>query len=149
MSEVDFRNDLRDALKGYAITRRIEDMTAAGLPDIVYCLYGGHVGWIEAKYLRDWPIRVNTPVTIKSLTVDQTLFLETWQRYGGTAFLALGVGTGLARWWGLLSPLTARRVRERALNQGELRSAALAAGYGRPDPADLAKALKTGLSGAS
>jgi len=131
---------MREALRGYAFTRRIEDLTAAGLPDIAYVVYGGHAGWIEAKYLPAWPKRRTSRVVIRSLTDQQVLFLEAWDRYGGTAFLALRV----ERWYGLLRPRDARAVLEKRYTHEDIAIRACGGDTGAVSPVRFVAALKMG-----
>ena len=129
-----FWHSLRAALQPYGVVRRVEDMTTAGLPDLIYC-FNGHAGWIELKALKAWPARPLTKVNIPSLTADQVLFLETWERHGGTAWLGLQVG----RWWGFVGPGVARTVFRRQCTALDLRVKAVLAGEGEIDGPGLIK----------
>lgn len=62
---------------------RIEDMLAAGTPDVNYCGPGG-AGWIELKHVDEWPKRTSTGVRI-GLTAEQGLWLHKRARAGGRA----------------------------------------------------------------
>ena len=85
---------LRPLLKrSELIFQRIEShSTNAGIPDLVFA-DGKKVGFIELKFLKDWPKRETTPVRIRTFTPYQRSFLTKWSKFGsGTCFLLLRVG---------------------------------------------------------
>ena len=84
------RSKVTGALKkarGFAV----ENPCLPGTPDVSYI-----DGWLELKWLRDWPKRESSPVTIEHYTPQQRVFhVEQW-RHGGAVFMLLQVrGTWL------------------------------------------------------
>lgn len=66
--------------------RRIENMLSAGTPD---CLIT--TGFVELKWIREWPVRASSPVRLDHYTdVQRGWLLEHWQ-CGGGAWLLLQV----------------------------------------------------------
>ena len=57
-----------------------------GCPDVSYI-----GGWLELKWLRSWPKRAETPVTIEHFTVAQRRWLNKHCSLGGKAWLLLQV----------------------------------------------------------
>lgn len=109
MSERALWHRLRAALCPYGWLLRVENIASPGTPDVAYCFTGGHAGWFELKYLKNWPIRAKTPVRIPTLTADQCTCLEEIEAAGGAAWLLLQVGP----WYGLLPPVAARAIFKR------------------------------------
>lgn len=62
----------------------IENLTSSGVPD-VNCT----AGWIELKWLPEWPKRESTPVRIDHFTDVQRHWLTTREKRGGKAWLML------------------------------------------------------------
>lgn len=63
----------------------VENMVGPGTPDI-NCMYG----WIECKWLRDWPKRPGTPVRLAhDLQPQQRCWLRARRRAGGPAYVML------------------------------------------------------------
>lgn len=66
--------------------RAIENHMVKGTPD------GNYIeGWMELKYLDDWPARAHTPVVLSRFTKEQKLWLARRWRRGGRAFLTIQV----------------------------------------------------------
>lgn len=92
-------NNLNDRLRdifnlggGEAHAQRIESrLTGSGIPDWNYCVKGVD-GWIEAKYIAEWPKRKDTTVRLTKYTAEQRLWLWERDRAGGRAFLVVQVG---------------------------------------------------------
>ena len=83
MSEAGMRGRLTNALRSlHAIA--VENPIHPGTPDINYS-----EGWIEAKWLRAWPRRPETVVTVDHFTKQQKLWLRQRSRAGGAAWLIL------------------------------------------------------------
>jgi hypothetical protein len=93
----------------------VENPCLPGTPDVAYI-----DGWLELKWLREWPKRDDSPVTIEHYTPQQRVFhIEHW-RHGGAVFLLLQVrGT-----WLLFDGPTAARIVGR-VTRAELHDAAL------------------------
>ena len=62
--ESDFWKFLRDKMTGYWTAERVENILTAGTPDVSYGV-PSHQGWIELKYMRQFPKRDTTKVKIK------------------------------------------------------------------------------------
>lgn len=94
MNEATLRNYVRPRLaeKG-VLTTHHEDALNTGIPDLSYS-GGGVNGWIELKWLEDWPKRATTIVRIPHYTKEQRHFLLTRGRAGGRCWLLLRVGRG-------------------------------------------------------
>ena len=74
---------VRAALAPHGRLCRVEDRTTAGTPDVLYRLRRTPRepwawGWLELKALPRLPARAGTPVRVRSLTLEQVLFLEAW-----------------------------------------------------------------------
>lgn len=111
----------------YGALKRIECTGAIGTPDVCYCL-GGVTGWIELKEEDHWPKRSGTPITVRSLKLEQVCWLEDWAKLpGGRAFLLLQI----VRTYMLLPATIVRPLFERRLNRVELIGSAVATGEGR------------------
>ena len=65
----------------------VENVKKAGTPDIAFI----H-GWIECKYLDQYPARKGTIVRIEHFTGKQRLWLMKHSAFGGNCFLWLQVG---------------------------------------------------------
>lgn len=69
--------------------RRIEDVNG-GVPDLNYCIPGENSGWIECKFLEQWPVRSDTPVKLR-FKPGQIAFLVSRGQMG-KAFLWARIG---------------------------------------------------------
>jgi hypothetical protein len=108
--------------------------TREGLPDVWF----GHpawAGWLELKYVPQWPVRASTPVTVK-VTAEQLAHLREAGWAGQAAFVLLGVDTE----WFLLRPAVLRP--DARLTHLELRSLAAAWGYRGQDDDVLLMVLR-------
>jgi hypothetical protein len=66
--------------------KRVENAVALGMPDVNYI-----EGWIELKYVADWPKREETPLRLGHFTPQQRVWLYRRWVLGGKAFLLLRV----------------------------------------------------------
>lgn len=83
MSESDMRGKVLRILKplhGIAV----ENPVLPGTPDVNYI-----DGWIELKWLRNWPKKPETPVAIKHYSQQQKLFIRKRHVLGGRVFLLI------------------------------------------------------------
>jgi hypothetical protein len=83
MSERGQRATVIKALKpigGFAV----ENSVGPGTPDVSYI-----GGWIELKWLRDWPKRSDTPVRFPHYTVKQRMWGQRYWDKGGCSWLLL------------------------------------------------------------
>lgn len=93
----------RRRLGPYGRLVRVENRAGPGTPDVYYCLRG-RSGWIELK--EDRPPRPGQPVRLRTLTLDQVIWLEEEARAGGRAWLLARLGRAYA----LLTPVEVRAV---------------------------------------
>lgn len=70
---------------------RHEDVSAKGIPDVSFGSRGTH-GWIELKFLKDWPKRANTIVKLGHFSLEQKNFLVLRGMQAGHCFMLLRVG---------------------------------------------------------
>ena len=64
----------------------VENPACPGTPDIAYIS-----GWIECKYLANWPVREDTNVVIDHYTKQQRIWhIQDWH-FGGACWLCLQV----------------------------------------------------------
>jgi hypothetical protein len=85
MAESDQRSTVVKALKKLDAVA-VENPAYPGTPDVNYV-----EGWIELKWLRAWPARQDTVVTLKHYTNQQKIFAVRRRRAGGNCWLLLQV----------------------------------------------------------
>ena len=83
MSEADFRRDFVFLTRGLD-AHPIENLLKAGIPDVNLV-----TGWVELKWLREWPARATTIVRLDHYTDTQRQWLLTRWQAGGGAWLVL------------------------------------------------------------
>lgn len=68
--------------------RRIENAAGEGEPDVFFCI-DGISGWFEAKYARQYPVGLNTPVfaSIHGLLTSQENWLYSYTRQRGLGWI--------------------------------------------------------------
>lgn len=99
MAEKDMRKNLCNQLR-LLDAQAMENRVGPGTPDVSYI-----GGWIECKWLRAWPKRPGTVVTLDHpLLKSQRVWLKRHFQRGGTAFVMLQCG----REWLLFNVMTAR-----------------------------------------
>lgn len=97
MSESTMRQRVVRALKRlHAVP--VENPAWPGTPDVSYI-----GGWLELKWLRDWPIRKESVVKIEHFTQQQRVWLMEHHRRGGTCHVLLQCHQE----WFLLDPIWA------------------------------------------
>lgn len=101
MSEARAWESLRPLLSGHHAVRIESGMTGSGIPDVNYS-----VGWIELKYLPEWPVRPTTKVRVGHYTKEQRAWATQRAKAGGRVFFLLKVGE---REWLLLAGEVAAR----------------------------------------
>lgn len=93
MSERALWEYLRPRLNCFGRSVRVENAIDVGTPDVCYRLSidGSPVvtGWLELKHVDTWPARAATPVHVRSLTIDQVIWHESW--WPGACFVLLQV----------------------------------------------------------
>ena len=75
---------------------RIEDSLGLGIPDVNYM-----EGWIELKWVDDWPVRDTTILRVPHFTAEQRTWLTRRCESGGRAHVLLSVGGDKMLFWGL------------------------------------------------
>lgn len=97
MSESAMRKKVVAALKPlHAIA--VENPCLPGTPDVNYV-----EGWVELKWLREWPSKAETPVRLDHYTVQQKVWAYLRRRAGGQCWFLLQCG----REWLLLDGVVA------------------------------------------
>lgn len=86
MSEQGMRQRVINALRKLDAVS-VENPAYPGTPDVNFI-----EGWIELKWLRSWPVRKDTAVTIDHLTQQQRVWLLRRWGAGGNAWLLLQCG---------------------------------------------------------
>lgn len=133
MSETDLSALSCSQLRQFGSVHRIENKLDKGTPDVCAALrFPGrdvtHTVWIEHKHCRRWPAGDETPLHIKSFTLEQLLWLEGWH---GRCCVILQV----ARDYLLLPPCHLRKVFERRAPEEIVRALATVQGAGKyPTP---------------
>ncbi len=97
MTESATRKTIVQKLGTYGKWYAIEIKITSGIPDYAYalqCRKRTTEGWLEAKFLKEWPRRPATPVRIPSLNLRQVLWHERHHAVGGRVSTLLQVGRG-------------------------------------------------------
>lgn len=121
MSERSLWKTVRTNLSPFGKLDRVENRAGIGVgtPDVHYVLRRGadaevSTGWVELKFLPDWPRRSSTPVCIPKLTAEQVWWAEEHMRAGERVWMLLRVG-GPAGGYGLFNPVATRMLYDRRL----------------------------------
>ncbi len=102
----------------FGLFKRIENSTDLGTPDVCYQLRipkAPVCGWLELKE-EVWPARNSTPLRINSLTREQVIWQEEWERAGGIVATLAQVG----RDYIFMKPTVLRLVFKRQLTRADL-----------------------------
>ena len=91
MNETTFWHYLRERMLGHWEADRIENLCGSGTPDVTFTVPSKH-GWIELKYLENFPKRPTTKVKIACFTDQQKLWLTRRGRLAGDCWLFVRVG---------------------------------------------------------
>jgi hypothetical protein len=127
MSEKDVTKALCRLLKPLDPHRVENALLDMGMPDI--CL--ARNSWLEAKYVKSYPVRESTPLRIPHYTEDQRRWAIRHEKAGGRVWLVLKV----ARDWYIFRPPESLLVGE--LTKDELKEKALHFFNYEPPQADL------------
>lgn len=100
MSESDLRRKIVSILKPLDAVS-VENPAYPGTPDVNFI-----EGWVELKWLRSWPKREKTIVTIEHFTQQQRVWLLRRWKKGGNVYLLLQV----RREWLLFTGETAAKI---------------------------------------
>jgi len=137
MSERALWATVRRHLGPYLDLVRVENRAGSGTLDLSWAGLGAE-GWLELKHLHGWPIRPETPVVVRRLTLDQVTWLERRAARGGRAHLLLRVAR---EGYALLAPPAVRELYERRLTRDALHMVALLWATGRFPKLDVLRAL--------
>ena len=106
MTEKNFWTYIRSNLVVRGVqTYRVENKVAVGMPDVHY-IHEGVSGWIELKFMNDWPKKRMTT----GLMQTQAMWLETYHLNGGNSWIMLRIGREFT---GLLSGREAMKIYDR------------------------------------
>lgn len=93
MNESGFWRKIRQAAKRHpdTVAWKVQDQFNAGLPDVSLRV-GEVAGYLELKYVKDYPARDSTPIWVK-VSASQRAHLQEWRgpERAGAAFVLLGV----------------------------------------------------------
>lgn len=103
MNESSFWRKIRKGLQDPPNTHltRIENIVYSGVPDISFCInevkgtasiINASEGFIELKYLQNWPERAATIVRVPHFKHEQRIWLHDRSIAGGRCFVCLGIG---------------------------------------------------------
>lgn len=137
MSENALWDIVRKYLGPFGVLQRIENRVDVGTPDFLYLIRRA-TGLVELKHEEFWPVGARTPLVIKSLTLEQVLWLEAWARApGGRAWCLLQV----ARHYILLQPEVVRAIFLRQLVAADVLQQATVVGTGKFPTVEIIKCL--------
>lgn len=88
--ETKFWGKISMAMSGAWDAQRHEDKISLGIPDVSFGFKGKN-GWIELKYLEDYPKKESSPIRIKHFTPEQKIWLEVRQMFGGNCWVLIGI----------------------------------------------------------
>lgn len=95
MNESSFWNRIRKGLKNPPDVHlvRIENAVYSGTPDVSFCINTAFIseGFMELKFLKEWPKRAATIIRLPHFTPAQRTWLHDRHMAGGNCFLCLGV----------------------------------------------------------
>lgn len=116
---------LQPKLMVFGKVDRVENRTMKGMADVVYHLATpwnpiGTTGWLELKHLDDWPARDATPIRVGSLSKEQVLWQEDWEKAGGRVRTVLRVGKGASASLLFMRPAAVRELFEGRVNKNNL-----------------------------
>lgn len=123
---------VRKALRGLDPVR-VENSANLGTPDVNYT-----AGWVELKYISEWPKRPETVVRADHFTPQQRTWLTRRVRSGGRAFMLLRVGVDWLLFRGDVAATIVGQHPKKTLFATALRTWS-----GRLDPKDLRECLTT------
>lgn len=94
MSESNLWAKLRTNMVGtyWSEATRHEDKLSRGIADVSFCQEGRH-GWMELKWVADWPARDSTIIRIPHYSTEQKAFLDIKGKAGGNTWLFLQIGS--------------------------------------------------------
>jgi hypothetical protein len=90
MSESNLWRYIQKNLKSYGVLSRVENAFYKGMPDVNY-LIDGVEGWIELKFISQFPARQNTIVRVPHFTEEQKIWHEQRVKYKGNTTVLIQV----------------------------------------------------------
>ena len=108
MSESNLINNVIKNLKPRRVLiQRLEVMCAVGIPDCCYAMEDlPGAGFIEFKYLKDYPKRLKTPVRIDHFTPQQRAWMQMYGPFIQRVFLLLQISTTFLLFpWTTIKPI--------------------------------------------
>lgn len=133
MTEKEFRQEvIRSLRQAGQDPYSVENAVCPGMPDVNFL-----GGWLELKYLRDWPARPTTIVTLPHYTAQQQAWLRRRWAAGGGAWLYIGVGSDRLLVPGKYAEVPGTCTRE------ALEEISFAKWHGAPHGVELVAALRT------
>lgn len=93
VSEANLWAYIRERCARYGDFKRVENPIGGGMPDVNYCIFGGYEGWIELKWVPNWPVDPEDTLKIKHYTPEQRTWAIDRTLFGGRVFLFLGVAS--------------------------------------------------------
>jgi len=85
---------------------RVENRVSEGMPDVHY-IRNGSSGWVELKYLVDWPKRNNIKI---GLRLNQSFWLDEYKKLDGRCWIMIRIGTDFI---GLVDGAEAKKLYEK------------------------------------
>lgn len=89
MRESDIRRRIVEALRPLD-AQAVENPINPGTPDVEFI-----GGWVEIKYIREWPKRADTPLRIHHFTAQQRLWISERRKRGGKVLIVVRVAKDL------------------------------------------------------
>ena len=130
MSERNFWNYVRKSLPDVKMYR-VENRVSEGMPDVHY-IKDGKSGWIELKYLAEWPARNKICV---GLRLNQSFWLDEYKQLKGRCWILIRIGREFV---GLIDGADAKKVYEK-IPVKELLDCFVYKKFGSMSPADWAE----------
>lgn len=82
---------IRKGMEGRWLPTRIESSSGNGVPDVAFAISRNH-GWLELKYIPEWPKRTSTPVKLP-LRPEQKLWILTRGKLAGNIWVLCRIGS--------------------------------------------------------
>jgi len=109
---------------------RVENRVSEGMPDVHY-IRNGKSGWIELKYLDDWP---KSKICV-GLRLNQSFWLNEYDELKGRCWILIRIGKDFV---GMIKGSDARKVYEK-ITVPEFLDCLVFKKFGRMDQGDWAK----------
>lgn len=127
-------NYIRPLISPFGRATRVENLLGKGTPDVAWT-FGGVSGWLELKYEKN---KMAGAMEIKSLTLEQVIWLEEEVASGGRAWVLLKFGTSYL----LLKPWVVRLIFDGRVDVDDTRRLATKTWLGQIKPLELIECMK-------